>query len=316
MEASKRRRSMLDYRIQQLSKGSSEGSGIIPEVPDEPKDNSGQHQHPHHQPHMLKFKCVRPLAQKTDSEKLKSVGWWKENREGQTNAAEDNMLLASPLYVQKAFDYRCTYARGEFSKDENIKNQRNLPRDIPLDRIEVLRYHLATQGLSKDSCLISHRDYTHFYQLSHSELVVTMEILPEPTSNKLCVTNRFTLIVLSSLRRSGKENKQVRYEHAGPKVTSSQVGKRSQDDDKRFDLADDLKEAQDQSLGHNLFNVGQFYDGDLEVTFSFKTCYVRNLEGDDLLTGARESNLYIISILDMAASSPVCLMAKATSTKS
>ncbi|GKA09348.1 hypothetical protein Tco_0688679 [Tanacetum coccineum] len=41
MEASKRRRSKLDYIIQQPSKGSSEGSGIIPEVPDEPKDNSG-----------------------------------------------------------------------------------------------------------------------------------------------------------------------------------------------------------------------------------------------------------------------------------
>ncbi|GKB91005.1 retrovirus-related pol polyprotein from transposon TNT 1-94, partial [Tanacetum coccineum] len=39
-------------------------------------------------------------------------------------------------------------------------------------------------------------------------------------------------------------------------------------------------------------------------------------EGDDLLTGARESNLYTISISDMAASSPVCLMSKATSTKS
>ncbi|GJW68609.1 hypothetical protein Tco_0123033 [Tanacetum coccineum] len=39
-----------------------------------------------------------------------------------------------------------------------------------------------------------------------------------------------------------------RYEHAGLKVTSSQVGKRSQDDDKRFDLADNLKEAQDHSL--------------------------------------------------------------------
>nr|GEZ28467.1 copia protein [Tanacetum cinerariifolium] len=36
----------------------------------------------------------------------------------------------------------------------------------------------------------------------------------------------------------------------------------------------------------------------------------------DLLTGARESNLYTISISDMAASSPVCLMSKATSTKS
>ncbi|GKE26740.1 hypothetical protein Tco_1442124 [Tanacetum coccineum] len=28
-----------------------------------------------------------------------------------------------------------------------------------------------TQGLSKDSCFISHGDYTHFYRLSHSELV-------------------------------------------------------------------------------------------------------------------------------------------------
>ncbi|GJR99002.1 retrovirus-related pol polyprotein from transposon TNT 1-94 [Tanacetum coccineum] len=31
---------LLDHKIQQLSKGSSEGSGITPEVPDEPKDNS------------------------------------------------------------------------------------------------------------------------------------------------------------------------------------------------------------------------------------------------------------------------------------
>ncbi|GJS52614.1 retrovirus-related pol polyprotein from transposon TNT 1-94, partial [Tanacetum coccineum] len=46
------------------------------------------------------------------------------------------------------------------------------------------------------------------------------------------------------------------------------------------------------------------------------TCYVRNLEGDDLLTGARDSNLYTISISDMTASSPVCLMFKVTLTKS
>ncbi|GJS83068.1 retrovirus-related pol polyprotein from transposon TNT 1-94 [Tanacetum coccineum] len=42
----------------------------------------------------------------------------------------------------------------------------------------------------------------------------------------------------------------------------------------------------------------------------------KNLEGDDLLTGSRESNLYTISISKLAASSPVCLMSKATSTKS
>ncbi|GJX41150.1 integrase, catalytic region, zinc finger, CCHC-type containing protein [Tanacetum coccineum] len=71
-----------------------------------------------------------------------------------------------------------------------------------------------------------------------------------------------------------------------------------------------------EGLGHNLFSVGQFCDGDLEVDFCSNTCYVRNLEGDDLLTGGRESNLYTISISDMAASSPVCLMSKATLTKS
>nr|GFB03773.1 retrovirus-related Pol polyprotein from transposon TNT 1-94 [Tanacetum cinerariifolium] len=69
-------------------------------------------------------------------------------------------------------------------------------------------------------------------------------------------------------------------------------------------------------LGHNLFSVGKFCDGDLEVAFCSKTCYVRNLEGDDLLIGERESNLYTISISDMAASSHVCLMSKATLKKS
>ncbi|GKB74700.1 retrovirus-related pol polyprotein from transposon TNT 1-94 [Tanacetum coccineum] len=54
----------------------------------------------------------------------------------------------------------------------------------------------------------------------------------------------------------------------------------------------------------------------LKVVFRSKTCYVQNLEGDDLLTGARESNLYTISILDMSTLSLVCLMSKATSTKS
>nr|GFB06935.1 integrase, catalytic region, zinc finger, CCHC-type, peptidase aspartic, catalytic [Tanacetum cinerariifolium] len=63
-----------------------------------------------------------------------------------------------------------------------------------------------------------------------------------------------------------------------------------------------------EGLGHNLFSVGKFCDGDLEVAFHSKTCYVRNLEGDDLLTGGCESNLFTISISDMAASSPVCLI--------
>ncbi|GKC72790.1 integrase, catalytic region, zinc finger, CCHC-type containing protein, partial [Tanacetum coccineum] len=42
----------------------------------------------------------------------------------------------------------------------------------------------------------------------------------------------------------------------------------------------------------------------------------KHMTGDDLLTGGHDSNLYTISISDMAASSPICLMSKATLTKS
>ncbi|GJW93141.1 hypothetical protein Tco_0172813 [Tanacetum coccineum] len=59
-----------------------------------------------------------------------------------------------------------------------------------------------------------------------------------------------------------------------------------------------------EGLRHNLFSVGQFCNGDLEVAFRSNTCYVRNLEGDDLLTDSRDLNLYTISISEMAASSP------------
>ncbi|GKA38620.1 retrovirus-related pol polyprotein from transposon TNT 1-94 [Tanacetum coccineum] len=71
-----------------------------------------------------------------------------------------------------------------------------------------------------------------------------------------------------------------------------------------------------KGLGHNLFSVGQLCDDDIEVAFRSNTCYVRNVEGDDLLTKARKSNLYTISISDMAAFSPVCLLSKSTSSKS
>ncbi|GKE30440.1 retrovirus-related pol polyprotein from transposon TNT 1-94, partial [Tanacetum coccineum] len=40
-----------------------------------------------------------------------------------------------------------------------------------------------------------------------------------------------------------------------------------------------------EGLGHNLFSVGQFCDSDLEVAFRRNTCFVRNLEGVDLLKG-------------------------------
>ncbi|GJZ93628.1 integrase, catalytic region, zinc finger, CCHC-type containing protein [Tanacetum coccineum] len=71
-----------------------------------------------------------------------------------------------------------------------------------------------------------------------------------------------------------------------------------------------------EGLGHNLFSIGQFCVSDLEVAFRKHTCFVRNLEGVDLLSGSRGSNLYTISMADMMKSSPIYLLSKASKTKS
>ncbi|GJR74909.1 retrovirus-related pol polyprotein from transposon TNT 1-94 [Tanacetum coccineum] len=71
-----------------------------------------------------------------------------------------------------------------------------------------------------------------------------------------------------------------------------------------------------EGLGHNLFPVGQFCYTDLEVAFWRNTCFIHNLEGVDLLSGSRDTNLYTISLDDMLKSSPICLLSKASKTKS
>ncbi|GJR15448.1 putative ribonuclease H-like domain-containing protein [Tanacetum coccineum] len=71
-----------------------------------------------------------------------------------------------------------------------------------------------------------------------------------------------------------------------------------------------------EGLGHNLFSVGQFCDSDLEVAFRKHTCFVRDINGADLLKGSHSTNLYTISIDDMMKSSPICFLSKASKSKS
>ncbi|GKC72658.1 retrovirus-related pol polyprotein from transposon TNT 1-94 [Tanacetum coccineum] len=65
-----------------------------------------------------------------------------------------------------------------------------------------------------------------------------------------------------------------------------------------------------KDLGINIFSVGQFCDSNLEVAFRQHTCYIRNLEGVDLLTGSRGDNLYTLFLRDMMASSSICLLSR------
>ncbi|GJX61753.1 retrovirus-related pol polyprotein from transposon TNT 1-94, partial [Tanacetum coccineum] len=71
-----------------------------------------------------------------------------------------------------------------------------------------------------------------------------------------------------------------------------------------------------EGLGLNLFSVGQFCDSNLEVSFHQHTCFICNLEGVNLLTRSRGNNLYTLSLGNMMASSPICLLSMASKTKS
>nr|GEY85101.1 retrovirus-related Pol polyprotein from transposon TNT 1-94 [Tanacetum cinerariifolium] len=70
-----------------------------------------------------------------------------------------------------------------------------------------------------------------------------------------------------------------------------------------------------KGLNHNVFSVIQFCDVDLEVAFWKSTCFVRDLSGNDLLTGNHGSDLYTISLQVSISSTPLCLMAKVSPTQ-
>nr|GEZ40619.1 retrovirus-related Pol polyprotein from transposon TNT 1-94 [Tanacetum cinerariifolium] len=67
-----------------------------------------------------------------------------------------------------------------------------------------------------------------------------------------------------------------------------------------------------EGLDHNLFFVGQFCDADLDVAFRKSTCFIHDLNGNNLLTGSSGTNLYSITLQDTNSPNLICLMAKAT----
>ncbi|GJT51602.1 retrovirus-related pol polyprotein from transposon TNT 1-94 [Tanacetum coccineum] len=70
-----------------------------------------------------------------------------------------------------------------------------------------------------------------------------------------------------------------------------------------------------KGINHNLSLVGQFYDVDLEAAFRKSMCFARDLQGNDLLTGNRGSNLYTIYLQETTSSTLICFMAKTSPTQ-
>ncbi|GJS20059.1 phospholipase-like protein [Tanacetum coccineum] len=70
-----------------------------------------------------------------------------------------------------------------------------------------------------------------------------------------------------------------------------------------------------EGLNHNLFFVAQFYYLDLEIAFKKSTCFIRDLQENDLLTGTCGSDLYTIALQESSSPTPICFMANASPTQ-
>ncbi|GJT18104.1 retrovirus-related pol polyprotein from transposon TNT 1-94 [Tanacetum coccineum] len=71
-------------------------------------------------------------------------------------------------------------------------------------------------------------------------------------------------------------------------------------------------------VNDNIARIMRYGDYQLGNVIAFRknTCFIRNLEGVDLIFESRDTNLYTISLDDMLKTSLICLLSKASKTKS
>ncbi|GKA18356.1 hypothetical protein Tco_0698193 [Tanacetum coccineum] len=86
--------------------------------------------------------------------------------------------------------------------------------------------------------LILDRHMQRHYESSSTCFKTSATLIPHVLRDKVLKLKNFKKDENTSFQE------QEQYDHVGPKVTSTQDGKRSQDDDSRLCSADDLKEAQ------------------------------------------------------------------------
>nr|GEW81426.1 retrovirus-related Pol polyprotein from transposon TNT 1-94 [Tanacetum cinerariifolium] len=98
-----------------------------------------------------------------------------------------------------------------------------------------------------------------------------------------------------------------------PKPRKSRLPLRWSPTGKLFDQEGKIVDSSEPESQSDCSNGDNAY---LEVAFRRNACFIINLEGVDLLKGDRSTNLYTINLHEMAYASPICLMARASSTKS
>nr|GEZ79187.1 hypothetical protein [Tanacetum cinerariifolium] len=234
--------------------------------------------------------CLMPLACKTQSDSLKFVHELKQEMHADLKYVESLEKEIDELESEKA----------EFSNMYDVILQECVSKDVMCSSLMSL----------------SDLDVLDELQFDSNQFACVTKILNDMHAR----TKKPTIVPISTRKPKSQENKSVATPH---KKKIVQLILFIVDSGCTKHMTANLKLLCNfvekvyyvKGLHHNLFSVGQFCDADLEVAFRKSTCFVRDLQGNDLLISNRGSNLYTISLQESTSSTPFCVMAKATPTQ-
>ncbi|GJR23445.1 retrovirus-related pol polyprotein from transposon TNT 1-94 [Tanacetum coccineum] len=244
--------------------------------------------------------------------------------------------LSEHLKEKESLMQTVTLLKNDFKKEES----RNIDREIALEkRIQKPRLNICYEiPDSKRPLLLAdeivRKEQNHCTAITegswgfeYTKACFRDEIIPFVKALKYCFTHSIYLInelfqspkCLSSKEQALETNIVLR----GTRVDrNSSKGLIKETEKKRLAHSNYLKHTQEeaailreiveQEKSQNPLNES------LDSAFAFRqhTCFIRNLEGVYLLTGSRGNNLYTLSLGYMMSSSLICLLSKASKTKS
>ncbi|GKB14360.1 retrovirus-related pol polyprotein from transposon TNT 1-94 [Tanacetum coccineum] len=137
-----------------------------------------------------------------------------------------------------------------------------------------------------------------------TRITTTVEVpLTKPTDLETDTPKPVVTLVYSRKPRKSKTNVPV----SKPKIIKSISTNNKEPNKSCGSIVSDVPSSSlDECMSSKLFYVA----------FRQHTCFIRNLEGVDLLTGSQGNNMYTLSLRYIMASSHVCLLSKASKTKS
>nr|GEX91843.1 hypothetical protein [Tanacetum cinerariifolium] len=133
-------------------------------------------------------------------------------------------------------------------------------------------------------------------------------------SNKMksvTATKKPNVVPISTRKSKGQANKSVATPHKKTIASKSNNQKPQSYFRMLYEKTSTVCFGNDQFAP--IFRYGDLVQGN--VAFRKSTCFVRDLQGNDLLTGNRGSDLYTTSLQESISSTPLCLMAKASPTQ-